>query len=346
MPLTGRQVELLATELAQQWDETTLTMFMSDHLSIDLRKEASGHNLRGRVQAAVSQLNGQRPPRDTELLTALYRHGNRALQKLASDLLTPSFFPADDPVQAVLLGDVPFVGRDPLRDLLRPLLHSAAAAPPVLLVRGEQPGGKSYTWEFLRHLAHESGATAQHLPLANTGYGPQQVLVSALNLLGIFDGTLPTMADQPQESHLQPLVSNFMGRLPDLQRWYWLVIDDLNHPTARQPARDFAYALAKAVEAHRPTNLHLTLLGYNDPIPDARLNRRTDHPQFPELGRLAQYLAVMASAAGGEPLPTERAERYAELLVQRRRPLTKERMQLLTADLELMGGKLRQGERL
>lgn len=351
MPLTGPQADDLVEGIVRNWSAEKLELFLSDHLDLRLDELAPVGTLRERAVAVVSYVNGQRRPRDREFLQLLRKHGdNAALEELAGTLLTPPYYPDGDALDAVLLGKIPFVGRQSLRELLRPFVEHPDDPPRVLVVRGAEPGGKSYTWEFLRHLAARSGALAQWLPLADMDYRPRQVLVEALTLLGLSDDSVPPMADDPQDSHLQPLVNSFMGAIPELERPSWLVIDDLNHPRVALPVRELAYALAKRVEYTGLPNLHLVLLGYNDPIPDARIELRTDRPQFPEVCRLAQYLTLMASASGGEPLPAGLAAHLAELLVKRNSPpdpsLTKECMQKLSYEIGQLGRKLWEGKRL
>jgi hypothetical protein len=347
VPLTGQQVEDLVNQIVLQWDLPTLTMFLRDRMDVKLNDEAPDGSLRVRAATIVHRLNGGNPPRHTELLVQLRTHAhNHALAKLADELLNPTYFsPTGDVLDAILLGSTPFVDRKPTRELLCRFVSPTHATPRVLVVRGKEPSGKSYTWEFLRHLAYETGATPQRLRLADTGYTPHQVAADITGLLGRPQTPLPPMADNPQKSHFQPLVNSLVGLIPDLPRRYWLVLDDLNHDSVDKPVREFAYALAVAVEDFRHENLHLALLGYNEPIIDAGMRARIDHPRFPDARLLAEHLTCMA-AAGDQPLPIELATRYAELLLERHTPLTKEAMQLLTDDIRTMGHKLREGARL
>lgn len=349
MRLTGKEVDELVDEIVRQLDRPMLTTFLSDHMEMSLANETpNGAAFRTEAMTVINLLNNAQPPRNSTFLLEQLRTNapNLALRTLATRLLTPTYFsPTNNVVDAILLGQVPFVDRKPTRELLREFVHPSHVTPRVLVVRGDRPSGKSYTWEFLRHLAYETGATPQRLRLADTGYTPRQVAADIVRLVGCPQMPLPPMADDPQDTHVQPLVNSLVGLIPALPRRYWLVLDDLNHDSVGKPVREFAYAFALAVEDNRHENLHLALLGYNDPIVHTGLKGRTDHPRFPDVGLLAEHLAHMA-AAGDKPLSVELATRYAELLLERHSPLSKESMQLLTDDIRTMGCRLREGARV
>lgn len=347
MPLTDPQLDELARAFSDAWDLDTVRDFFSTNLEVDIENLAPNGSVTDRAKVAVEMLNTAWPPRDRELLRELREHGNAVLRQVATRLSTLGYFApngAEDEMQAILLGERPFVNRRELRDLLGDFITPSQYASRVVLVTGDAPNGKSYTWEFLKHLAWCRGAVPQRLALADSGYTPGQVVATALHRIGYRNAVAPAWIDDPQPTHVRPLVDHFMGLLPDLTDRYWLVIDDLNHPSVTGPVRDLAYALAAAVQEEQPSKLWLALLGYNEPIVDRSISARTDTPRFPERNCIADHLTQLA-AAGPRPLEPGRAEHYAEQLIALHNPPTRENLELLTADIESMGYLLRQGRR-
>jgi hypothetical protein len=348
MPLTSRQITLLVDELDQQWDLATLRRFASDYLTLQLDNLAPAGSLKQRALELVNHVNSQLPPRDRELLEQLRLHGNARLRQVAGELLTPAFFsPSNDPHDAILLGRAAFVDRERLRTVLRDFTNPSVYTTRVLVIRGEVPCGKSYSWEFLRHLASTSvGATAVRLRLGGAGYTPRQFVEQAFLLLGLDTTRLPVMTDDPQQAHIRPLVGAFMGQVLRLQQPYWLIVDDLNDPSVTPLTRETAYAIAYAVEDTRPANLWVALLGYNPQIIEIELRRvAQEDAQFPNAALLAEHFKVMAAAGPPPPLEDDQALEYAELLLSRYPELNKEAMSDLTPRVEEMGEKLRNGER-
>lgn len=345
MPLDGRQIERLAETIERAWDLPGLTVFVKDELDVDLANLVPDGSLRQRATALLVELNRRRPPRDGQLLEALRSRGNAALRAVAAELLTPGFFsPTGDPLHATVLGRAPFVARSPLRAALRDFAAPNDYSTHVLVVRGAGPGGKSYSWEFLRHLARSLGATPLRLRLEGTDYSPRRLVEQVFALLRLPPAELPTFADDPQPAHVRPLVNTFTGQVAALAEPYWLVLDDLNDPGVTEIVRETAYALAAAVEDSRPANLWVALLGYNAEIVDADLRYvGQDDAAFPDATALAGHFVELA-AVGPVPITAGQAGEYADALLARHPQLTKEAMITLTGDVERMGERLRRGE--
>lgn len=345
--LTGAQVSELAKEIDEQWTAEQFGMFLRDELDIDVSKLA-GRNVKERVVELIKELTRPIPTRDGELLEKLEAVGNRRLKNVASTLLRPEYFsPTSDPHDAILLGEEAFVDRGELRRKLRTFTNPSRYTTRVLIIRGDEPCGKSYSWSFLRHLASTSsvGAKAVHVPLRGTGYTPGELFEYLFRRLGLSVDVLPPMRDNPQHARVNPLLGAFMSQVDKLQQRYWLVIDDINDPDVTPEIRETVYAIASHVEDDLSENLWIALLGYNQRISDPRLQRAAqDDAQFPDAELLAQHFKLIADH-GGKPLPVEEARAYARLVLADFPVLNKEAMTELTPIIERMGRKLRAGER-
>ena len=347
MPLTGAQITQLAKEFEMQWDLPTLTLFTSNHLNINLGNMAPDGDFYNRAVKLLTALSCEIPPRDNELLEKLLTCQNARLRNIAGELLIPPFFsPTNDPHDAILLGKEAFVDRAELREQLRDFTKASRNSTRVLIVRGDEPGGKSYSYTFLHHLAaHSAGATTKRLRLSGTSYTPRQLMEQIFHLLGLNLSKLPRMADDPQLASIRPLINAFMGQVVNLQRPYWLAIDDINDPTVTPSIRDVIYAIACSVESDKPENLWVALLGYNAEIIDGEMRWiAQDDARFPDAACLAKHFQFMADA-GPIPLSAQEAHHYADVLLTKFPELTKEAMTRLTPLIEDIGDKLRQGKR-
>lgn len=259
-------------------------------------------------------------------------------------MLTPGFFaPNKDAHDAILLGRTAFVARASLRQQLREFTNPSAYTTRVLVVRGSEPGGKSYSWEFLRHLAKVTvGATPQRLRLRGTQYTPREFMEQAFKLLHLDMAALPLLTDNPQLTRIDALINAFKGQVPRMQERYWLVVDDLNDPAVTPEIRNVAYALAHSVEEMRPDFLWVALLGYNEEITDPDLRHvAQDEAEFPSQEMVAEHL--LALSARSKPLDPARAREIACALYQGFPRLDREAMSKLTVMVEKTGEKLSAG---
>lgn len=346
MPLTGQQITSLAQVFTDHWDLPKLIEFAND-LDFNLNNEAPVGSVKERAIQFISKMNSSLPPRDRELLEELSRRGNQALQRVAREMLAPTFYspsPNNDPHHAILLGKAAFVDRANLRHIMTEFTQPTPFTTRILIIRGEQPGGKSYSWEYLRHLAVSSvGATPQRLRLENKDYTPRQLLEQVVLLLGLDTSGMPQMTDDPQLARIDPLINWFKGKLPTLKQAYWLVIDDLNAESVTPAMRETAYAIAYSAEEIK-SNLWVALLGYNTPItdPELRFIARED-AQFPDAKLVAQHFECIAR---GSPMPLtlKRAQEIANLLFSKFPTIDKGSMIELTLLIEKMGEMLRAGQ--
>jgi hypothetical protein len=267
------------------------------------------------------------------------------IKNAANRLLTPTYYiPTDDPHDAIVLGRFPFIGRPILRQVIREFTHPSAYSARVLVIRGDAPGGKSYSWWYLHHLAVSMvNATALVLHLKDTGYTPRQLFEQVALLLSIPTADLPDMTDNPQFARVDELVNWLKGRLPSLVRPYWLVIDDLNDESVTPALREAAYAIAYCAEVQK-MNLWIALLGYSPPITDPSLRFiLQEDAQFPEAAFVATYLARLAGLSP-LPLPPARAQELANLIFSKYPNMDKESMDKISQEVEVMGQKLRIGQ--
>jgi hypothetical protein len=345
--MDGTQITQLAEVIEAVWDLQSLELFARDYLDYNLANNAPAGTLRERAYKFIS--DNALPPRDRILLEALRSYGNAKIQQIANALLAPTYFsppPSEDPHDAIRLGRAAFIGRPDLRAVIRDFTAPSDYTTRVLIVHGNEPGGKSYSWEFLRHLAKSSaGAEARRLRLENTPLTPREMLEQISLMLDLDpygpDG-MPPLKDDPQEARIDALINWIKGKFPSLQRRYWLVIDDLNHPSVRQPLVDAAYALACSVEEIKPI-LWVTLLGYNKLVTDPELRYvAKEAALFPDATLVASYFEYI-SIPSPRPLQAAQAQEYAALLFSKYPELNKESMIKLTQEIENMGSRLRIG---
>lgn len=345
MPLSGQQVIYLADQIDQHWDIAHLLLLATD-LDINLSNLAPGLNLKQQALVFINHMNGCVPPRDRMLLEALSLKGNVQLKTAAAELMKPAFFsPTGDAHDAILLGRKAFVDRADLRHVVREFTNPSPYSTHMLVVRGDQPCGKSYTWEFLRHLAVSTvGAVPQHLQLKNTLYTPRQIFEEVGRLLRLDRSGLPAMTDEPQLAMMGPLINWLKGEVVTIDKPYWLVVDDLNDPSVTPAMGEAAYAVACAVEDLKPQNLWVALLGHNVPITnDDLLYIAQEDARFPDEYAVAEYFDAIAKA-GPAPLAQDRALQIANLLFEKCVKRDKESMINLRVLVEKMGEKLMRGE--
>jgi hypothetical protein len=344
----------LVQELDRQWGLQDLRLFASDRLDFNLDNEAPAGSVKERAFVLVNALNSSVPPRDLELLEKLRLYGNNALRDLAAEYLAPQFFsPTGLPEHAILLGRAAFLDRRDLRHALSEFKNPTPYSTRVLVVTGDQPCGKTYSWEFIRHLAKSAGCTPQRLQLKDRHYTPKVMLEYSFRLLGFENlSGMPELADEPQLARVDPIINWFKGtRLPNLTERYWLVIDDLNDESVTQPVREAAYALAYCAEEAK-ADLWVVLLGYNNLITDSELGYiGEDHPQLPDVNAIAEYF-VQITQNSAAPLTSEQGLDLAGRLATMHpsaagesREALKTRMNALKKAIEQQGQKLQAGVR-
>lgn len=349
MPLSSAQIHQLAIALDQHSDDGRLELMATD-LGVSWENLTNGITpFRERVATLIRHLNAQLPPRDAELLDMVRMHGNADLKAFVTRLMAPDYFsPTGDAHDAILLGRAAFLARRDLRERIRDFTTAVGYySTRMLVVRGSTPGGKSYTWEYLKHLAFASvGAQPIRHRLRDEGetYTPRHLFGDVFRLLDLDVSALPPLADAPQLARIEALLAAFKGKIVGLRRRYWLVIDDLNEPTVTPAVREAAFAMAQAAEELKSQYLWIALLGYNEAIADPELRFiAQDDADYPTAAFVAEYLQVLSDTSGN-PLQGERATEIANLLFQKYQILDKAAMIELTTTFERMGEKLRLGQ--
>lgn len=344
MSLNGEQIGKLATAINQHLNLPSLTLLAAD-LGVNLANIAPEGDVKRRAFTFINYMATQLPPRDGELLEKLRDGPNAALQTLAKLLLRPSYFsPTGNPHDAILLGRTAFVDRAELRKALHTFTEkSSNYSTRVLIVRGDQPGGKSYSWRFLQHLAGENNARAVRLRLEGTSYTPRQFFEQIFLLLSLPISRLPTLSDDPQQTRIDSLINAFRGEIVNLTRRYWLVIDDLNNDFVTPPIREAALAVACAVEDQRPENLWVALLGYNrEVVNDDLRHSERDDAEFPSREAVGKHFELIA-AASPRPLTEAQAREEADRIFQKFPRLDKAAMNTLTVLIERRGEDISAG---
>jgi hypothetical protein len=347
MALNDAQIDLLANELDQHSDDARLQLMATD-LGVSWANLTNGISpFRERAKRLIVELTRPLPPRDGELLEMVRTRGNARLQAVVGQLMAPTYYsPTGDAHDAIVLGRTAFIARPDLRTRIREFttgVNNFTAR--MLVVRGSTPGGKSYTWEYLRHLALATvGAQPFYLRLKGKGeaYTPRHLFDEVFRLLNLDPSALPPLTDDPQLARLDALLATFKGKVPTLTRRYWLVLDDLNDPTVTPAVREAAFAIAQAAEELKPQTLWIALLGYNEPIPPELRHILHDDAEYPTAVLVARHLQAISNG-GPNPLDGDRASEIADLLFQKFGTLDKAAMIALTIDVEQLGEKLRQG---
>ena len=348
MPLNDRQIGDLARAIDTYLSLPALTQ-MASEIDVDLGNLAPNGSLETRAEALLKRINAERPPRDREFLELIARRPQgeiaAGLRSLAEQLLKPTYYPASAR-DAVLLGQTGFFGRDGLRQGAEAFTNSSTFTSRVLIVQGNTPGGKTYSWEYLRHLAVEAGAVPRQLRLKDEADDPRSVVEAVGRVLRLNLTTLPPLADNPQKTRINALLNWFQGELVGISPRYWLVIDDLNEPAVTPEVRACALALASIVERVKPDNLWMVLLGYNDVITDRDMRYCVrDLAAFPTADVFARNFVSLA-AASNVPLSPAKATEYATLLFSKYGAIDRTAMEELTFAAEGLGHKLLQGQQL
>lgn len=348
MKLLPNQIRLLVDQIHLYWNPDKLNLFASD-MGVNLFNEVQPGNMRAITYEFISGLNSEQPPRIGQMLTLLAEDPNQALAGAAKRLnKRPYESPTGDEHDAVLLGDLAFIGRPELRDILRDFSYADNFSVRMLVLRGGEPCGKTYSWWFIDHLAKQAGANIQRIRLKDADYTPRELFKALRVQFELSKYGFPKLKDDPQESKIHPYITWLKGKLSSLDRHCWLVIDDLNHPNVRPSTREAAYAIGKLAQVNKG-NLWVVLVGYNEAITERELRKRKEEtPQFPSEEAVAEFLQFVATL-GPRPLTAERARQIAKAAYQKQRQECedlkdiKESMERLTPYIEDIAEQLKAG---
>ncbi|MFE0735985.1 trypsin-like peptidase domain-containing protein [Streptomyces sp. NPDC058855] len=173
-----------------------------------------------------------------------------------------------DPFLSTLLqhGTVAFLDRTELREKLRAL--TADAERPVLVVDGPPDSGRSYTYEFIRHLGQHCGFRPVRVTLSRTTTAARLVERLAAFVAGPGRDEIPlnpTRLNDPLPAY-EDAVHRVVARASASGERFWLVLDDCDRLDPGSDAWDCIGVLARAVYEHAPVRIgtapRLVLLGH------------------------------------------------------------------------------------
>ncbi|KQV04419.1 MULTISPECIES: effector-associated domain EAD1-containing protein [unclassified Kitasatospora] len=263
MKLPGVDFKRLVTVVADFYD--------IDNLRIDLR--GINHPVRivggGTLDAVVYDvvLDAERTGRLADLLTMFAACRYPDVREVADELLRGQGSPAmqPDPFLTDLVGQRLYVDRTLLRSHFKDLVSASKSR--VLVVTGQRPCGKSFTYFFVTHIAARLGTFRPVLlDLADwnsepcTPYGLMASIAKQLRL------GAPTM-DQyaPGAAQAVGLVDWLVGELnhPSPKCQYVFVIDGLDRVLVLEETGNLLALLAGAALREKIPGLRVVLLGYS-----------------------------------------------------------------------------------
>ncbi|MGW0120488.1 trypsin-like peptidase domain-containing protein [Streptomyces sp. NPDC003327] len=173
-----------------------------------------------------------------------------------------------DPFLSTLLkrGTTAFLDRAELREKLRGFVSDPEQT--VLVVDGPPDSGRSYTYEFIRHLGQHCGFRPVRVVLTRTTTAARLVERLAAFVAGPgHDGIAvnPTRLNDPLPSY-EDAVHRVVARATAADERFWLVLDDCDRLDPNSDVWDCVGVLARAIYEHTPvrteTAPRLVLLGY------------------------------------------------------------------------------------
>ncbi|MFF8837279.1 trypsin-like peptidase domain-containing protein [Streptomyces sp. NPDC015130] len=174
-----------------------------------------------------------------------------------------------DPFDSQLLkhGTAAFLDRSELREKLRGFLADPEQT--VLVVDGPPHSGRSYTYEFLRHLGQHHGFRPVRVTLSRTSTAARLMerLAAFVAGPGADEVSLnPTRLNDPLPS-FEDAAHRIVGRATAAEESFWIVLDDCDRLDPNSDVWDCVGVLARAVYEHTPvrkeTVPRLVLLGYS-----------------------------------------------------------------------------------
>ncbi|MGB8860311.1 MAG: hypothetical protein WCC60_13680 [Ilumatobacteraceae bacterium] len=339
MPIQRAEIKQIARAISDGWTGSELALKLNDHLGVSLADVMPpAETYPEGVVKVVCNLCARQPSLRAPLLWLMRDHGTSDMVTVAVELLTPSYFsPSGLPIDAMTLGPRSFIDRADLRQRLAAFEQPSLYTSRVAVIAGEQPGGKSYSWYFLQHLAAAWGVgNIQSLSLSKLSpLSPYHLVASALQLLHLEGVSLPPFIDTPQLAHVNPLEIAFQGALPQLEDRFWLVIDDLNDVAVDTIVKEMAYAMARAAEQLK-SNLFVVLIGYNQPIMDELFSFAVrDSARFPDASEIAHHVTQLVNRGGVELVTSEEVLQRAEKLLLDLPQPSREQMLLMRNTIDL-----------
>ncbi|MEU9119822.1 hypothetical protein AB0C96_08170 [Streptomyces sp. NPDC048506] len=278
MPLTETEWDLVTTWVQSYLLDTTdphaqLAQydFPQDFIGGLPLTHVSADNARALVRTSRADI--QRQLRLVEALTRVDRlavlpdivKAQEFLERLREDARAHT---AQDTFRTCVLknGTEAFIDRQDLRETLRRFIADPDKF--VLLVDGEPGSGRSYTYNFLRHIGQHSGFRPVRVTLSRTSTAAKVVRRLADFVADPGAGTAPL---NPTElNDLLPSIDEaahwVAGRATAVEERLWLVLDECDKLDPSSDVWDFIGQLAMAIYEHAAVRgdqaPRLVLLGY------------------------------------------------------------------------------------
>jgi hypothetical protein len=214
------------------------------------------HNAGGRVEVLTEALRNS-PQANGPRLGPVLDHIDELRQAEV-----PWEAPADPFDAFFVSGGRPFIDRNGIRDHLRASLKHGSG-PRVVVISGERPCGKSWSWHYLSYLESKlEGFRTAKIDLAKVPPPPTayEVMRRIANRLGLEAPDIDRTAKGPtQAAHL---VEWFAGRVAEGKARYVLTLDSLDHTRLPDETEDLIDGLAQeAADQGDPLRFALVLLG-------------------------------------------------------------------------------------
>jgi Effector-associated domain 1 len=173
-----------------------------------------------------------------------------------------------DPYLSYVIGQQrPFINRSVLRLQLKDLLSESTSR--VLIINGNRPCGKSYTWFFVRQPELLAGITPVLVDLSEwkEPSTPMEVMSSIALQLGLDEPAIDGHAQEAAQA--RRLRDWLVGKLQqhDANGHWLLVFDSLDHLAQREETLQLIEFVAGAAIRQRLPGLRVILLGYVDRLP-------------------------------------------------------------------------------
>jgi hypothetical protein len=274
------------------------------------------------VPATVIPSNADRRGEIESLITHAYKKRKigqflEALGDLGSEVGTFVGAGAPCPTTTLfVLGTMPFIDRRSLRETLRELTEQDNLVK-VVVVRGPEASGKSYSGHLIAHVANrKAGSRIVWVRLTeiepNFEFEPSDLMVAIASQLSL---TVPKNLSKTRTQDariVQKLLDWLVGafpKYPDLFQPVWLILDDLNFTGCPLWVAEFAAGLAARVTRTQLPDLNLFLIGIEpERLPlETRFITLTDNAVPPTPDELWSFL-LQASARSAKPLKPEQKD--------------------------------------
>jgi hypothetical protein len=197
---------------------------------------------------------------------------NLALQALRAELIVPNGAVPGNPWSVCMIrGDQAFIDRRDLRDHMCELEKPGGRR--ILIVKGEERTGKSYTRQFVTHRVDTIGERPIVIDLAELHRNrrgervmPDDVARSLCNLLGIAPGFVLAKEDEQYARWSLDFCQRLSGHLANWPTRVWIIVDEFNSVVLPESTLGLFNQLATHVESMM-TQIRLVLLGYGKALP-------------------------------------------------------------------------------